>query len=118
VRLGYQLLFNHVGRQNLNSAANAEHVLGLCSSELSRIVTRHLAGIEYREAVDDLSVFDFPPELVEMEPRNFDLIDVEQLKFDLRTMTIPGSVWGTRAAVRFRARPLSEPLDDAANNGI
>ena len=118
-RLGYQLLFNHVGRQNPNSTANAEHVLGLCSSELSRIVTRHLAGIEHREATaDDLSVFDLPPELTEMEPRNFDLIDVEQLKFDLWTMTIPGSVWGTRAAFRFRARPLSEPLDDAANNSI
>jgi hypothetical protein len=118
-RLGYHLLFNHVGRHNPNSAANAEHVLALCSSELSRIVARHLAGIQHREAPDDdLSVFDLPPELTEMEPRNFDLIDVEWLKLDLWTMTIPGSVWGTRAAFKFRARPLSEPLDDAAKNSI
>lgn len=118
-RLGYQLLHNHVGRHNPNSAANVEHVLGLCSSELSSIVTRHVAGIDRREtAEDDLTVFDLPPELTEMEPRNFDLIDVERLKFDLWTMTIPGSIWGTRAAFRFRARPLSEPPNDDATNDI
>ena len=102
-RLGYQLLFNHVGRHNNNSAANAEHVLRLCSSELSSIVTRHLAGIEHCEAADDddLTVFDLPPELIEMEPRHFDLIDIERLKYDLWTMTIPGSVWGTRARSGF-----------------
>jgi hypothetical protein len=118
-RLGYQLLFNHVGRHNPNSAANAEHVLRLCSSELSSIVTRHLAGIEHREAADDdLTVFDFPPELIEMEPRRFDLIDVDRLKYDLWTMTIPGSVWGTRAAFRFRARALSESPDADATSDI
>jgi len=118
-KLGYRLLYHHVGPHNPNSATNIEHVLGLCSSELSRIVTRHLAGIELHEADDnDLAVFDLPPELTELEPRNFDLFDVERLKLDLWTMTIPGSVWGTRAAFRFRARPLSEPSDDAANNSI
>jgi MobA/MobL family len=118
-RLGYQLLYRHVGYHNPNSAANLEHVLGLCSSELSRLVTRHLAGIELNEADDnDLAVFDLPSELTELEPRNFDLFDVERLKLDLWTMTIPGSVWGTRAAFKFRARPLSEPLDDAATNSI
>jgi hypothetical protein len=118
-RLGCQLLFRHVGYHNPNSAANFEHVLGLCSSELSRIVTRHLAGIELNKADDnDLAVFDLPSELTELEPRNFDLFDVERLKLDLWTMTIPGSVWGTRAAFKFRARPLYEPLDDAATNSI
>jgi hypothetical protein len=119
-RLGYQLLFNHVGRHNPSSASNAEHVLRLCGSELSSIVTRHLAGIEHCEAAadDDLTVFDLPPELIEMEPRHFDLIDVERLKYDLWTMTIPGSVWGTRAAFRFRARAVSESPDAESTNDI
>jgi hypothetical protein len=119
-RLGYQLLFNHVGRHNPSSASNAEHVLRLCGSELSSIVTRHLAGIEHCEAAadDDLTVFDLPPELIEMEHRHFDLIDVERLKYDLWTMTIPGSVWGTRAAFRFRARAVSESPDAESTNDI
>lgn len=118
-RLGYQLLHNHVGRHNPNGAANAEHVLGLCSSDLSSIVTRHLAGIERRTATDDdLTVFDLPPELTEIEPQNFDLIEIERLKLDLWSMTIPGSVWGTRAGFKFWARPLSEPPNDDVTNDI
>jgi hypothetical protein len=115
-RLGYRLLHQHVGPHNPNHAANLAHALSLCSSELTETIARFLAGVEPTMDADHEfdATFDSPPELSELEPRRWDVFELQKLKEDLCTMTIPGSVWGTRPAFKFPVRKAFARLFDDA----
>lgn len=77
-------------------------------SPLTSTLVHFLAGIEVQDA-DEFDTLDLPPEMIELDPAQWSEIDVEKLKQDLWTMTIPGSSWGTRPAFKFPERP-SPPL--------
>ena len=88
-KLGYNLLYQHVGRHNPDHAANAAHAISLFANDLTKAIIQFLADIEPKRVAHDPDMtFDLPHEL---EPERWKEIDVYRLKMDLRGLTIPGS---------------------------
>lgn len=93
---GYRMLFDHVGPHNPDGPQNMERVLGLCTSELTAILIRFLAGREEESDRDELRDLDFPHELPELDPARWSIQDVQNAKYDLQTIAIQASNWQLR----------------------
>ncbi|MBR0858269.1 MobA/MobL family protein [Bradyrhizobium liaoningense] len=89
-RDGYKLLYDYVGPYNPDHIENATRALGLYRNELTRTVIRFLAGIERNCRRDPHAPLDLPRELEELEPERWTYLEVDWLRTDLRSLTIPG----------------------------
>jgi hypothetical protein len=95
-REGYRLLYHHVGPHNRNRGPNAARILGLCTSDLTVALVHFLANLEVRRDRGEFDYYDMPPELPEHDPARWTLIEIQNAKYDLQTMALPGSNWGFR----------------------
>ncbi|OSJ07803.1 MobA/MobL family protein [Bradyrhizobium canariense] len=93
---GYRLLHNHVGHHNPARQANAAHILGLSNSNLLKALVRFLADHELERPRDELDDLDLPVELSELDPMRWTYGDIENARYELYTMAIPGSEWGLK----------------------
>lgn len=93
---GYRLLYHHVGPHNPDCGPNTKRILDLCTSDLTVALTHFLANLEERQARGELDDFDLPPELPELDPTRWTIMDIERAKYDLQSMAIAGSNWGLR----------------------
>jgi hypothetical protein len=101
---GYRELYRHVGPHNRDRHLNAARIQGLCTSDLTVALVRFLAELEpqhYRGEFDD---YDMPPELTEHDPTRWTLIEIQNAKYDLQTMALPGANWGFRPPIGLRVR--------------
>ncbi|MBR0784803.1 MobA/MobL family protein [Bradyrhizobium iriomotense] len=105
-KLGYEQLFDYVGRHNPEHATNTAQVLSMYGDELTRTIIRFLAGIEPdRTGNTEPNIpFDLPPELDELEPERWNEGDIYYLKQNLRYMSL--------RAWRRSLRPTSNAAPD------
>ncbi|MCA1526505.1 MobA/MobL family protein [Bradyrhizobium yuanmingense] len=89
-RLGYEQLFDCVGRHNPEHATNTDQVLSMYGDELTRTIIRFLAGIEPDRTgnTEPHIPFDLPPELDELEPERWNEGDIYHLKQSLQYMSL------------------------------
>jgi MobA/MobL family len=118
---GYELLYQHVGKHNPDHVANITRVLDLCSSDLTREIIRLLAEIESarKQKLDEVAdAIDLPPELADHAPRQWSEFDIYNLRIDLSTMSLPGSIWGLAPRPSRKTQGTASKMDDgnAANN--
>jgi hypothetical protein len=73
-----------------------ERVLGLCTSGLTAILVRFLAGRDEKPVHDELRDLDYPHELPELDPDRWSVQDVQNAKYDLQAITIQASNWRVR----------------------
>jgi len=104
VREGYRLLYHHIGPHNLDRRANAARILGLCTSDLTAALVRFLADLEPQRNRGEFDDYDMPAELTEHDPIRWTLIEIQNAKYDLQTMALPGSNWGLRPPFEFPVR--------------
>ncbi len=110
-RLAYALLHQHVGKHNPDHQRNAERVLVLCSSELTKNLVRFLAEIE-PPPVDEpeLGEFDLPFQISELEPKHYTPLELYRFEWDLNQMTVRACGWGLIPPTRpIRPRHRTRP---------
>ncbi|WP_409189715.1 hypothetical protein [Bradyrhizobium sp. RDM4] len=103
-REGYRLLYEQVGPHNRNRRPNAARILHLCTSDLTVALMHFLAELEPTRDRGEFDNYDIPPELTEHDPTRWTLIQIQNAKYDLQTMALPGSNWGFRPPFKFPVR--------------
>ncbi len=106
IRLGYQMLYRHIGPDNADRLANTARILDLCYNDLTRAIVQFLGEIELgstqktKDELDD--TFDLPPEIATHAPREWREIEIYNLRVDLGSMSFSQSEWRLEPASRIR----------------
>lgn len=125
IRLGYQILYRHIGPDNADRLANTARILDLCYNDLTRAIVEFLGDIELgstqktKDELDD--TFDLPPEIATHAPREWSEIEIYNLRVDLGSMSFSQSEWQLESASRIQSANKGkenvtshEPSDNSA----
>jgi MobA/MobL family len=103
-RLACRLLREHVSRDNPYHQQNLQHLLGLCSSELTKAIILFLAE---KDADREFDETDLPFEMIELQ--HWTPQERFNFEMDLRLMTVRASGWGLMPPSSHHIPPLAIP---------